>query len=58
LTTDDPQDSGIAGVDILKMDAEGSAIEHWDVWAGGRRPHNAVPWFSPSVAATNTNGMF
>jgi predicted SnoaL-like aldol condensation-catalyzing enzyme len=30
-STDDPQDRGIAGVDIFKMDADGKAIEHWDV---------------------------
>jgi len=28
LFNDDPNDSGIAGVDIYKMDAEGRAIEH------------------------------
>ena len=26
-----PQDRGVAGVDIFKMDADGKAIEHWDV---------------------------
>jgi predicted SnoaL-like aldol condensation-catalyzing enzyme len=30
LFSDDPQDTGIAGVDIYKMDADGRAIEHWD----------------------------
>jgi len=28
LFNDDPQDTGIAGVDIYKMDADGRAIEH------------------------------
>jgi predicted SnoaL-like aldol condensation-catalyzing enzyme len=31
LFNDEPQDRGIAGVDIFKMDADGKAIEHWDV---------------------------
>src|ERR1700721_960591 len=30
LFNDDPNDKGIAGVDIYKMDADGRAIEHWD----------------------------
>ena len=30
LFNDDPEDTGIAGVDIYKMDADGKAIEHWD----------------------------
>ena len=31
LFNDDPQDRGVAGVDIFKMNADGRAIEHWDV---------------------------
>src|SRR6202167_2029396 len=31
LFNDDPDDTGIAGVDIYKIDADGKAIEHWDV---------------------------
>ena len=58
LTTDDPQDTGIAGVDIFKMDAEGKAIEHWDVLQVVGGPANAVPWFAPNVPAANSNGMF
>jgi predicted SnoaL-like aldol condensation-catalyzing enzyme len=30
LFNDDPDDTGIAGVDIYKFDAAGKAIEHWD----------------------------
>jgi len=30
LFNDDPNDTGIAGVDIYKFDADGRAIEHWD----------------------------
>jgi len=31
LFNDDPQDRGVAGVDIFKMNADSRAIEHWDV---------------------------
>ncbi|MBD8869615.1 nuclear transport factor 2 family protein [Nocardioides donggukensis] len=31
LYSDDPDDLGIAGVDIWKMDSDGVALEHWDV---------------------------
>ena len=58
LTSDDPQDTGIAGVDIFKMDGEGRAIEHWDVLQVVGGPTNAVPWFAPNVPAANSNGMF
>jgi predicted SnoaL-like aldol condensation-catalyzing enzyme len=58
LTTDDPNDTGIAGVDIFKMDADGKAIEHWDVLQVVGDPKNAVPWFAPNIPAANTNGMF
>jgi hypothetical protein len=30
LLTDDPNDTGVAGVDIYKMNAEGKAVEHQD----------------------------
>src|ERR1700681_1599900 len=30
LFNDDPEDTGIAGVDIYKIDACGKAIAHWD----------------------------
>ena len=48
LFNDDPQDRGIAGGDILKMHAEGNAIEHWDVLQEVGDPTNAA----------NANGMF
>jgi predicted SnoaL-like aldol condensation-catalyzing enzyme len=31
LFTDDPDDTGVAGVDIYRMDTDGKAIEHWEV---------------------------
>src|SRR6202051_3299735 len=29
LFNDDPEDTGVAGVDIYRLDADGKAIEHW-----------------------------
>ncbi len=48
LFTDDPGDLGIAGVDIYKMNAEGQAVEHWDVL-------QPVP---DATQAAHANGMF
>lgn len=43
LSTDDPNDTGIAGVDIFKFDEDGRAIEHWDVLQVVGDPTNAAP---------------
>jgi len=48
LFNDNPEDRGIAGVDIYKMNAEGKAIEHWDVLQEIGDPKNAA----------HANGMF
>jgi predicted SnoaL-like aldol condensation-catalyzing enzyme len=48
LFNDDPDDRGIAGVDIYRFDAEGKMVEHWDVL-------QEVP--DPEKSA-NGNGMF
>ena len=48
LLNDNPEDRGIAGVDIYKMNAEGKAIEHWDVLQEIGDPKNAA----------HANGMF
>lgn len=48
LFNDDPQDHGIAGVDIFKMNTEGKAMEHWDVLQEIGDPKKAV----------HANGMF
>ena len=48
LFNDDPQDRGIAGVDIYKMNADGKAVEHWDVLQEVGDPRKAV----------HANGMF
>jgi predicted SnoaL-like aldol condensation-catalyzing enzyme len=48
LFNDNPTDRGIAGVDIYKMNAEGKAIEHWDVLQEMGDPKNSA----------RANGMF
>jgi predicted SnoaL-like aldol condensation-catalyzing enzyme len=58
LLNDDPRDTGIAGVDIFKMDADGRAIEHWDVLQVVGDPKNAAQWYAPDIPAANSNGMF
>jgi len=56
--SDDPDDTGIAGVDIFKLNADGKAIEHWDAlqWAGN--PKNSAPMFGLNIPRANLNGMF
>ncbi|MGY8676633.1 nuclear transport factor 2 family protein [Bradyrhizobium sp. UFLA05-153] len=58
LFNDDPQDTGIAGVDIFRMDADGKAIEHWDVLQVVGTSDSAANWYGPNVLAANPNGMF
>ena len=58
LFNDDPQDTGVAGVDIYRMDADGKAIEHWDVLQLVGDPNNAAPWVAPNIPRANPNGMF
>ena len=48
LYNDNPQDRGIASVDIYKMNENGKAIEHWDVLQEVGDPKEA----------THANGMF
>jgi predicted SnoaL-like aldol condensation-catalyzing enzyme len=48
LFGEDPNDRGIAGVDIYRFDANGKMAEHWDVL-------QPVP--DPATSA-NANGMF
>jgi len=58
LFNDDPQDTGVAGVDIYRMDGDGKAIEHWDTLqlVGDRK--NSAPWVAPNLPRANPNGMF
>jgi predicted SnoaL-like aldol condensation-catalyzing enzyme len=58
LFNDDPEDTGIAGVDIYKMDADGKAVEHWDTLQLVGDPKNSAPWLAPNVPRANPNGMF
>jgi predicted SnoaL-like aldol condensation-catalyzing enzyme len=58
LFNDDPADTGIAGVDIYKMDAEGKAIEHWDTLQFVGDPKNSAPLLGPNIPRANSNGMF
>jgi predicted SnoaL-like aldol condensation-catalyzing enzyme len=58
LLTDDPNDTGVAGVDIYKMNAEGKAVEHWDVLELVGEPKNSAPWIGPNIPRANPNGMF
>src|SRR5262249_3214756 len=58
LFNDDPNDIGVAGVDIYKMDAQGKAIEHWDALQPVGTPQNAAPWLGPDIPAANSNGLF
>ena len=48
IYSDDPNDRGIAGVDIYRFDADGKIAEHWDVL-------QEVP---DAQKSANTNGMF
>jgi predicted SnoaL-like aldol condensation-catalyzing enzyme len=58
LFNDDPNDTGIAGVDIYKMDAGGKAIEHWDALQVVGDPRNSAPMIAPNIPRANPNGMF
>jgi predicted SnoaL-like aldol condensation-catalyzing enzyme len=58
LFNDDPDDTGIAGVDIWKLDADGKAIEHWDTLQLVGDPKNSAPLIAPNIPRANPNGMF
>jgi predicted SnoaL-like aldol condensation-catalyzing enzyme len=58
LFNDDPEDTGIAGVDIWRMDADGKAIEHWDTLQLVGDPKNSAPWVAPDLPRANPNKMF
>ena len=58
LLTDDPTDTGIAGVDIYRMDDEGKAVEHWDTLQLVGTPQDSAPTISPNIPRANANGMF
>ena len=58
LFNDDPNDTGIAAVDIYRMDAEGKAVEHWDALQLVGDPKNSAPLLGPDIPRANPNGMF
>ena len=58
LFNDDPQDTGIAGVDIYRFDADGKVVEHWDTLQLVGDPQNSAPWVAPNLPRANPNGMF
>jgi predicted SnoaL-like aldol condensation-catalyzing enzyme len=58
LLTDDPNDTGIAGVDIYKFNAEGKVLEHWDTLQLVGTPKNSAPWVAPNLPRANSNSMF
>ena len=58
LLTDDPADTGIAGVDIYRLDNDGKAVEHWDTLQVVGDPTNSAPWVAPNIPRANPNGMF
>jgi predicted SnoaL-like aldol condensation-catalyzing enzyme len=58
LFNDDSEDTGIAGVDIYKMDSDGRAVEHWDTLQPVGDPKNSAPWLAPNLPRANPHGMF
>jgi predicted SnoaL-like aldol condensation-catalyzing enzyme len=58
LLNDDPNDAGVAGVDIYKMNSEGKAVAHWDTLQLVGDPKNAAPWVGPNIPRANSHGMF
>jgi predicted SnoaL-like aldol condensation-catalyzing enzyme len=58
LLSDDPADTGIAGVDIYRFDADGKAAEHWDTLQLVGSSSDSAPWVAPSVPRANSHGMF
>ncbi len=58
LLTNDPGDTGIAGVDIYRFDDDGKAVEHWDALQLVGDPTNSAPWVAPNIPRANPQGMF
>ena len=58
LLSDDPEDTGVAGVDIYRFDADGKAAEHWDALQLVGDPLNSAPWVAPNIPRANPQGMF
>ena len=58
LFNDDRDDTGVAGVDIYRMDAEGKAVEHWDTLQLVGTPQDSAPLVAANIPRANSNGMF
>ena len=58
LLSDDPTDTGIAGVDIYRFDEDGKAVEHWDTLQTVGEPTHSAPWVAPNIPRANSHGMF
>ncbi len=58
LLTDNPNDTGVAGVDIYRFDADGKAAEHWDALQLVGDPTNSAPWVAPNIPRANPQGKF
>ena len=58
LLSDDPTDTGIAGVDIYRFDADGKAAEHWDTLQRVGSPSDSARWLAPNLPRVNSHDMF
>ncbi|MFM0097158.1 nuclear transport factor 2 family protein [Paraburkholderia nemoris] len=58
LLTDALDDTGIAGVDIYRFDADGKAAEHWDTLQLVGDPTNSAPWVASNIPRANPRSMF
>jgi predicted SnoaL-like aldol condensation-catalyzing enzyme len=58
LLTDDPADTGIAGVDIYRFDSDGRGAEHWDTLQLVGNPTDSAPWVGPNISRANGQSMF
>lgn len=58
MLSNDPNDTGVAGVDIFRFTEDGTPIEHWDTLQVVGTPDNAAQWLAPNIPAANSNGMF
>src|SRR5260370_1963232 len=54
LFNDDPDDTGIAGVDIYRRDAEGKPVQHWGTFQLLATPQNPPPMTSLNTPRPNT----
>ncbi|MGY2736658.1 nuclear transport factor 2 family protein [Sphingomonas sp. UYP23] len=58
LFDDDPDDTGVAGVDIYRFDDDGRVVEHWDALQIVGTPENSAPWVGLNIPRANPHEMF